>query len=298
MYRLLQLLVKTLSLIPFGMLYFISDLLYFPVYYIIRYRRKIVRGNLVKAFPELTPKEITTIEKKFYHFFIDLALEGLKLFSISEEELSKRMTFPNIDEVNAVLKEGRSVSLYLGHYCNWEWIASLGLVLYKGAEHAQIYHKVRNKPVDRLVQQIRCRFGSHNVEMHNTVRFIASELKHGKPLIIGFIADQSPNRHGVKDFIPFLNHNVPVLTGTEKLTKHFGFDAMFASVRRVKRGYYECVIKPLCANPKELPDFQLTELYFNRLEQEIKENPEYYLWSHNRFKYSTGPVPHTTQAAD
>ena len=286
MYRFLLFAVALISHIPFRMLYIISDLLFYPVYYLGRYRRKIVRKNLTEAFPNKSAGEIKSIEKKFYHFFIDMTLESCKLYSISEKEMAKRVKYPNIDSVNAVLAQGRSISLFLGHYCNWEWIASLGMCLYHGCTHAQVYHKLRNKAMDRLVDRIRGRFGSVNVDMYHTVRFIATETKKDKPLIIGFIADQSPKKREAKDFLRFLNHDVPVLTGTEKLTKHFGFEAMFASVKRVKRGYYECEITPLCPNPKALPDYALTQLYFNRLEQEINERPEFYLWSHNRFKHA------------
>lgn len=286
MYRILFAIVALISYIPFRMLYVISDLIFFPLYYVGRYRRKVVRKNLTEAFPDKSPAEIKSIEKKFYHFFIDMTLESCKLLTISDKEMAKRVRYTNIGTVNAILEQGRSISLFLGHYCNWEWIASLGMWLYPGCTHAQVYHRLRNKAMDRLIDKIRSRFGSVNVDMYHTVRFIATETKKDKPLIIGFIADQSPKKREAKDYLHFLNHNVPVLTGTEKLTKHFGFDAMYAAVKRVKRGYYECEITPLCPDPKALPDYQLTELYFGRLEQQICEQPEFYLWSHKRFKHA------------
>ncbi len=122
--------------------------------------------------------------------------------------------------------------------------------------------------------------------MHRTVRFVAEESKGPKPLIIGFIADQSPRKREAKHFLDFLNHRVPVLTGTEKITKHYGYEAMFIRMKRVGRGYYECEFMPLHDDPKSLPDFELTAIYYRRLEQEIRQQPELYLWSHNRFKYA------------
>lgn len=286
MYYLLLFFFKFVSYLPFRVLYVISDLLFYPLYFVVRYRRKIVRKNLTESFPDKSLAEIKLIERKFYHFFIDTALESCKLFSISPEEIRRRVKFANVDKVNAMLHEGRSISVFLGHYGNWEWISSTGLWLTKEASIAQIYHKLRNKTMDKLMIHLRERLGNKCVDMYHTVRFIADESKGPKPLIIGFIADQSPKKREVKHFLDFLNHRVPVLTGTEKITKHYGFEAMFIKVKRVKRGYYECEFSSLHDDPKSLPDFELTALYYRRLEQEILRQPELYLWSHNRFKHA------------
>jgi len=268
------------------MLYALSDLLFFPFYFIIRYRRKIVRKNLTESFPDKSIDEIIRIEKKFYHFFLDMVFESCKLMSMTPEEIRGRMKFTNIEIANEMLREGKSVSLFLGHYGNWEWISSMSLWLHKNAVQAQIYHKLRNKSMDKIMRMLRERMGATCVEMYKTIRFMADGEKSGKPYIIGFIADQSPKKREVKDFIQFLNHTVPVLTGTEKATKHFGYNAMFVSVKKIKRGYYECVLSSLHDNPQSLPNFELTNLYFRRLEQEIMQHPELYLWTHNRFKHA------------
>lgn len=286
MYHLLFFVVKLVSYIPFRLLYVLSDILFYPLYYVVRYRRKIVRKNLTESFPEKSPAEIKRIERKFYRFFVDTALESCKLLSISPEEMRRRVRFVNADEVNAILREGRSISVFLGHYGNWEWISSSGLWLTKDARSVQIYHKLRNRTMDRLLLRLRERLGNRCVDMYHTVRFIATESKGPKPLIIGFIADQSPKKHEVKHFLDFLNHRVPVLTGTEKITKHYGYEAMFIGMKRVGRGYYECEFSFLHDDPKSLPDFELTALYYRRLEQEIRQQPELYLWSHNRFKHA------------
>ncbi len=288
-YYILLSLVKILSYIPFRALYVLSDILFFPFYFIIRYRRKIVRKNLTESFPDKSIDEIIRIEKRFYHFFIDMALESCKLISITPEELKRRMKFTNIEVANDILSGGKSVSVFLGHYGNWEWISSIGLWLYKDAVVAQIYHKLRNKSMDKIMRKLRERMGNSSVEMHKTVRFLANTATDNRPYLIGFIADQSPKRREVKHFIQFLNHNIPVLTGTEKATKHFGYNAVFLSIKRVRRGYYECELETLHANSQSLPDFELTSLYFRRLENEILQHPELYLWTHNRFKYAINP---------
>ena len=286
MYHLLLIFFKLVSYIPFRVLYVISDLLFYPLYFVVRYRRKIVRKNLTEPFPDKSLAEIKRIEKRFYHFFIDTSLESCKLLSISPEEIRRRVKFANVDKVNALLHEGRSISVFLGHYGNWEWISSTGLWLTKEALIVQIYHKLSNKTMGRLILRLRERFGNKCIDMKHTARFIASESKGDRPLIIGFIADQSPKKREAKHFLDFLNHHVPVLTGTEKITKHYGYEAMFIGVKRIKRGYYECEFSFLHDDPKTLPDFELTALYYRRLEQEILQQPELYLWSHNRFRHA------------
>jgi KDO2-lipid IV(A) lauroyltransferase len=278
--------VKALSHIPFGVLYVLSDILFYPFYFVVRYRRRIVRKNLTESFPEKSVDEIIRIEREFYHFFIDTTLESCKLISISREEIMRRMKFTNIELPNSMLRDGRSVSLFLGHFGNWEWISTMSLWLEKDIIPAQIYHKLRNNAVDKIMMTMRERTGTHCVDMKKTVRYMVDASADSRPCIIGFIADQSPKRRDAKHFIPFLNHQVPVLTGTEKATKHFGYEALFVSVKRVKRGYYECEFVPLHDDPKSLPDFELTDLYFRHLEKTIQRHPELYLWTHNRFKYA------------
>ncbi len=268
------------------MLYVLSDILYYPFYYVIRYRRKIVRQNIDGSFPDKSKDEVKEIERKFYHFFIDIALESCKLISISPDEIRRRMRFTNINMVNEMLGEGKSISLFLGHYGCWEWITSLNLWIDCDATLAQIYRRLSDKAMDRLMVRLRERMGQKCVEMRETARFMANAAADDRPYMIGFLADQSPRRRDARHFIRFLNHETPVQTGTEKATKHFGYSALFARMRRVRRGYYECEFIPLHDDPQSLPNFELTSLYFQRLEQEIVQHPEFYLWTHNRFKYA------------
>lgn len=283
-YKLLRICLMLMSHIPFFMLYVLADIVYFLMYYVIRYRRKVVRRNLTESFPEKSPAEIKDIERKFYHFFADNMLESLKLSAMSADEMGKRMKFTNVEEVNKVLRSGQSVGLYLGHYANWEWISSMPLHLEKSAVAAQIYHKLHNKDMDRLTFEHRASHGAVNVEMHSTARYISGLAAENKVSIIGFIADQSPRFIELNYFLPFLNHDTPVLTGTEKIIKHFHFDPWFVKTTKVKRGYYEVEFVKMDADPKAR--FGLTDLYFRMLEEMIRERPELYLWSHNRFKHA------------
>ena len=150
-YKLLRICLTLMSHIPFCVLYVLADIVYFLMYYVIGYRRKVVHRNLTESFPEKTPAEIKQIERKFYRFFADNMLESLQLSAMSAEEMGRRMNFTNVEAVNKVLREGRSVGLYLGHYANWEWISSMPLHLEKSAVAAQIYHKLHNKDIDRII---------------------------------------------------------------------------------------------------------------------------------------------------
>jgi KDO2-lipid IV(A) lauroyltransferase len=274
-----------LSIIPLRIMYFLSDILFYPFYYAIRYRRKITRKNLIESFPEKSLKEITAIEKRFYHFFIDLFFETCKSATFSREEIQRRMHFTNVAEIAQILQEKTSVSLYLGHYCNWEWVSSLPVHYDVPAVSGQIYHQLHNSAVDTLFLSIRRRFGAVSVEMRDTLRWIHSKMKNGETLIVGYIADQSPKRNSIHHRTHFLNHTTPALTGAEKITKRYGFKAYYLNICREKRGYYRAEFISLHDNPQSLSDFELTDLYFKQLEKTIRAHPEFYLWSHNRFKY-------------
>lgn len=284
MSNLLSFLLKCVSYIPFGVIYVISDCLYYILYYVVRYRRKVVRKNLTESFPEKNMQEIKSIEKKFYSYFVDQILETCKLATISPEEISRRMKFTNAEAVNAVFRSGKSVALYMGHYGNWEWVSSVPLCIEKEVLAIQIYHKLSNENVDKLMMALRERNGGVCVEMRKTARSITDLLAKQKVCLIGFIADQAPRKRDIRHFLPFLHHKTPVLTGSEKIIKHYGLEAWFLNIERVKRGYYEATFVQMHEAPQSLPDFELTDIYFRMLEKMILNRPELYLWSHNRFR--------------
>lgn len=285
-YHLLRFFFRIMSRLPFSVLYALSGVMYLLLYYVIRYRRKIVRKNLTESFPEKNSNEILGIEKKFYRYFADNIAESFKMSAMSPEEMGRHMRFTNVEAVNTVLRQGTSVALYLGHYGNWEWVSSMPLHLEKSAIAAQIYHKLRNKAMDRIMLEHRGSHGAINVDMYKTARYITELSARHQTSIIGFIADQSPKKREVRHFLQFLHHKTPVLTGTEKITKHYGFDPWFVRIRKVGRGYYEAEFIHMHDNPKSVHDFGLTQIYYEMLEQAIRETPELYLWTHNRFKHA------------
>ena len=231
-------------------------------------------------------KEIVQIEKQFYSFFCDYIVETLKLFSISKKQLMRRMTFEGLDEiVESMNKKNKDFCfIYLGHYCNWEWIASLPYWISKDISCGQIYHPLYNQAFDKLFLRLRNQFGGECIPMKTTLRRIIELKRTKQKAIIGFISDQAPKWNSIHHWTEFLNQETPVFIGTEKIGKQVDALIYYADVTRVKRGYYHCRLKPLCDTPRQVPDFELTDLFTRELEQTIKAHPQYWLWSHNRWK--------------
>lgn len=275
-----------LSLLPLGVLYFISDLLFFPLYYVIRYRRKVVRSNLAASFPEKDKKEIIRIEKKFYAWFCDYVMETIKQFTMSKEQMTRRMTFSGVEDITSAMeKEGKNFCfVYLGHYCNWEWIASLPYWCPEDVKCGQIYHPLRNKDFDRLFLDLRSQFGGICIPMKETLRKIIEMRRDKQKAIIGFISDQAPKWNSIHHWCDFFHRETPVFIGTEKIGKQVDALIYYADVSRPKRGHYHCAFKPLTHQAKDIPDFGLTDQFTHLLEKMISDVPYYWLWTHKRWK--------------
>lgn len=276
-----------LSLLPLKILYLFSDMLYVLVHHVIGYRKKIVRKNITNSFPEKSLDEIKQIEKGFYHFFCDYIVETIKQFSISKEEMKKRMVISGVEEMkDRMEKENKTFCfIYLGHFCNWEWIASLPYWVPNDILCAQIYHPLYNKAFDKLFLRIRNKFGGECIPMKETLRRIIELRRAKQKTIIGFISDQAPKWNSIHHFVDFLNQETPVFIGTEKIAKQVDALVYYGDVRRVKRGFYTCEFKPMTEKPvKEIPDWELTDAYAHLLEEMISRHPNFWLWSHNRWK--------------
>ena len=273
-----------LSLLPLSVLYVLSDIFFVLAYYVLRYRRRLVRKNLMDSFPEKKKSEIIKIEKGFYLFLCDYIVESMKLLTMSKKNLQRRMVFKGTETVDEIIKEGQSCAIYLGHYCNWEWITSLPLYVTKEAQCGQIYHPLENKDFDRLFLRLRERMGAVCIPMAETLRRIVEFKKKGKQVVIGYISDQVPYWNNIHYWTDFLHHDTPVLTGTERIAKSANHAVFYMDVKCVRRGYYECEFKLITREPKKYKDFELTEIYFRELEKTIQRDPKYWLWSHNRWK--------------
>ena len=273
-----------LSWLPLSVHYVLSDLLYLIIYRLVGYRRKLVRRHLADSFPEKGEQERRRIERDFYHWFCDYLVETVKLLTISREELRRRMVFRGTETIDQVIADGQSCAVYLGHYCNWEWITSLPLWVSPQAQCGQIYHVLENKEFDRLFLTLRQRMGAVCIPMAETLRRLIQYRQQGQQVVIGYISDQVPFWNNIHHWCQFLNHDTPVLTGTERLARQTGHAVFYLDVRRLRRGYYEAEFRLITREPKQLGEYELTDIYFRELEASIRRDPSCYLWTHNRWK--------------
>ena len=284
MYYLVYGVLWLFSLLPMWVHYVIADGIYLIVYRLVGYRKKLVRKNLTDSFPEKTAEELQTIEKGFYHWFCDYLVETIKMMTISEKNLKRRMVFKGVEGADEVLESGQSIALYLGHYCNWEWVTSMPLWITPKAHCGQIYHVLENAAFDKLFLKLRERWGAESIPMAETLRRVATYRKQGQPIMIGYISDQVPFWNNIHHWLDFLNHDTPVLTGTERLARGAGHAIFYLDMHRVRRGYYEATLKLITRDPKQTKDYELTDAYFHLLEESIRRDPACYLWTHNRWK--------------
>ena len=273
-----------LSLLPMWVHYVLSDLIYLVVYHLIGYRKPLVRRHLAESFPEKSGDERLRIERGFYHWFCDYLVETVKLLTISEQELKRRMVFKGTETVDEIVESGQSCAVYLGHYCNWEWITSLPFWVSPKAQCGQIYHALENPVFDRLFLRLRQRMGAVCIPMAETLRRLAVYCQQQKPVVIGYISDQVPFWNNIHHWLDFLHHDTPVLTGTERLARSAGHAVFYMDVRRIRRGYYEAEFRLIARDPKQTKDYELTDAYFKMLEESVRRDPQCYLWTHNRWK--------------
>lgn len=279
-------LLRLLSRLPLSLLYVFSTFCFIFVYHIFRYRRHVVRGNIDRSFPELSEKKRRLIELRFYRFFCDYVVETIKLQTISPEEMRQRMIMEGMDEVEQALKDHPFVFVYLGHYCNWEWVSSLPLWQKEESTHcAQLYRPLKNKWSDDLFKNMRSRFGSENISKYDALRRILAMKKEGTKGVIGFISDQTPSRNNIHHWVNFLHQDTPVVSGTERIARKVNAAVFFADVQRIKRGYYRLVYRPITLDVAAMPEYALTELYMSELEKMIRRQPHLWLWSHKRWKH-------------
>lgn len=282
-YHILFFLLYLLSLLPIRLLYLLSDGLFFPLFHIVKYRRKVVEKQLDECFPEKSMQERRAIERQFYHFFCDYLVEVIKLFSISKKEMMRRMKFVGIEQVREELKDKKFCFLYLGHYCNWEYIASLSYWLPE-IHCGQIYHRIYNQAFDELFLKLRGQFGGESILMKDTLRRILTLRNQEKKVMIGFIADQLPKWENMHHWTTFLNHDTSFFIGAERIAKQVDAALYYVDVERVKRGYYQVRFRLMTLHPKEFPDYELTDQYARLLEESICRQPAYWLWTHKRWK--------------
>jgi len=272
-----------ISRLPFPALFFLSDLLYPLVYHVVGYRKKVVRSNLVLVFPEKTETERLVIEKKFFRHMCDIFLEMVKTLGISTKEAAQRYSFTNIELFHQLEKEQRNTMIMLPHYASWEWVFSLNAQI-KSKGYA-IYLKIQNKYFDKLVRDIRSKFGTTLIITNESRRIAKKAKRSGNLFSLGIISDQSPMLSRARHWSKFMGITVPVHIGGEELAKEHDLVPLYLKVRKKKRGFYEATFIKICDNPNDLPNYQLTESFLAETEKSIREAPEYYFWTHKRWKH-------------
>jgi KDO2-lipid IV(A) lauroyltransferase len=273
-----------LSLLPFCVHYLFSDFVYLILYRLIGYRVKVVRNNLTTSFPEKSEAEIREIERKFYHRLCDYFVEAVKMMTMSERQIRRRMVFKNTEALNKCFDENQSIALYLGHTFNWEWITSLPLWITKKVHCGELYHALENEDFDKLFLHLRERWGSECIPLVDILRKTIEYKHKQQTTIIGYLGDQVPHWNNIHHWCWFLNHDTPVMTGTERIAIKNRQAIFFLEMTQKKRGYYEAEFKLISRTPEQFKEFEITDIYHQMLEASIRRQPELWLWSHKRWK--------------
>lgn len=281
--HLVVVLLKGLALLPFWALYALSDLICFLLINIVKYRGTVIEQNLRHAFPEKSDVEIRSLKNKFYSHLADVFLESVKLHSIRGKKLKKRVTFKGVDELNRFAEEGKGVIVLAYHHNNWEW----GSLLQTEAQHhlLMVYNKMRNNlPMDAFLLHSRERWGGEAVQMGRAAKVAFDYAKRKQPALFWLVADQSalPDQG---TWTTFLNREAAFFNGPEKIARKADQPVFFQTVKKIRRGYYEYEFSLLVEKPREAAPNEILLSYVRKMEEVIQKNPEYYLWSHKRWKH-------------
>lgn len=288
-FRLLTTMLKLMAHLPFWMHYRLSDLTFVLLYYIDRYRRRIVDSNLAASFPEMTPRQRRRICRMFYLNFCDYIFETIKLLHVSDKQMRSRMTFSGVDTTDASLRAGRPVVAYFSHCGNWEWAPSITLwstlTPGKDAEFCQIYRPLRNQAMDSLMLHLRSRFGSVSLAKNMAFLDLMRYRKRGIPTITGFMSDQKPSHGDPTVVTTLLNRPTAMISGTETLARKLDMAVIYWDMEKPGRGRYRLTCRLICENPAEMTEHSITLSYAAMLQETIERNPSIWLWTHNRWKY-------------
>lgn len=268
--------------LPFFLLYIVSDCIYFLVYHIIGYRKKVVTENLTKSFPEKSEKEIDALQRKFYRYLCDLILETLKTTAWNEKVVRKHTSFKNPEVMDALYKEKKSALVVLGHIGNWEW-AGPCFTLNSDHQLYVVYQPLSNPYFEKLFVKARTKFDTKIIPRKNALKSIISNRKTINATAL--VADQAPTPVKTAFWTTFLNQETAVFTGPEKMAKMLDYPVVYMDIVRVKRGHYEVTAEVLFDDPKNTEDNEITIAFNKRLEKSILNNPETWLWSHRRWKH-------------
>jgi KDO2-lipid IV(A) lauroyltransferase len=273
--------VFPISLLPLPVIYVFTDLFYLLLISIIPYRREVVEKNLRNSFPDKSRDELKKIRNQFYRHFTDLLAEGVKNLSMSEKELHRRVKVQNPALMQNLFHKKQSVLLVSGHYNNWEWLI-LGQNILFSHQAVGIGMPMSNAFWDQKINERRSRFGMKILN----AKTVKSEFEVLKNTFFAtlILSDQSPGDSTKAYWLDFLNQPTPVLFGCELMAHQYNHAVVFFVMHKVKRGHYSMELKLITDNPSELNWGKITETHTYLLEEEILKNPQYWLWSHKRWK--------------
>lgn len=272
-----------ITLLPLGVLYLFSDLAYLGLYYFPGYRRKVVRTNLQNSFPEKSIDEIIKIEKKFYHHLADMFVEVLKLTHMSKKSLNKRFKINDIDLLERLHNEGRDIVAVMAHYNNWEWLNILPRET--SYRTISIYKPLHNQYFDKFINSFRSEFGMILTPMQSIIRELIECRRKKINTLSAFINDQIPPKDEIRYWTRFLNQDTAIYLGAEKIASKYDMAVVYFHIRKVKRGNYELNITLLFDHTADLPEHLITETHVKFLEEIIRAEPAYWIWSHRRWKH-------------
>ena len=282
----LKALVSILSRLPLSVHYFFADYLIYPLmYYVVRYRRRLVAKNLRLSFPDKTDKERRQIMRDFYRQFCYTIVETVYGYRMSDEQMKQRVVFEHMDEVNKLVDAAGGGLFMLAHFGNWEWMASVQQWVSEGVTELNVYRKLKSEAMDALMLDIRAKRGGACVEKQRILRELVRYRAEKKPVTVGLLSDQKPRPEVTRTWTMFLHQETGFLDGAEVLGKKFGYPVFYLYITRTKRGYYKAEMKTIAADPKSTAEGEITEKYARLLEQNIKEQPHLWLWTHNRWKW-------------
>ncbi|QCK15085.1 lysophospholipid acyltransferase family protein [Mangrovivirga cuniculi] len=275
--------IKPLSLLPLRVLYVFSDFLFLIMYYLISYRKEVVFGNMKRVFSDKSENEIEPIAKEFYRHFCDLIIESLKLFSISKKEVINRCRIVNPEVLNKYFEKGKNVSLVCAHHNNWEMAAVAFPPQVGNGLISVIYSPLSNKFFDKKMQKSRSKYGMYLIPKQEVLKFF--NTKRERPTMVAFAADQSPQRSNKNVYwMDFLGQETAVMYGTERYSTRYDYSIVYLHIKKVKRGYYELILEDLIADSQATEKGEITEKYTRLMEQDIYDQPAYWLWTHKRWK--------------
>ena len=283
LYKLLYGLLWIIGHLPFRLLFLKSDFIFYIIYHFFPYRKKIVVQNLKIAFPLWSDDKINKTAKNFYRHFCDLWLESIAGGFKSAKIMGKRMHIINPELCDELFRKGKSVSLVSGHYGNWEWTNVIQI--YQQHKILAIYKPLSNKYIDRMFKTFRERFGMETVAMEKILRVLIEYQNKNIPTMTLFVADQRPMWSQIQYWLDFLNQETPVVLGPEKISKKLDLAVVYFNIKKVNRGYYEAEYILLYEDIKNTAPYEITKRYYEVLEETIKEKPDYWLWTHNRWKH-------------